>query len=571
MTGRTVRSSAAVRGGPLLVGVDLGTTGVKVVVVDAETGGTVARCYRDYPSDTGRPGRHEQDPADWWRVTAGTLREALAGVDPDAVAAVGLSGHMHAVALFDDRDRPVRPALTWADRRAVDEVRRLREQGDLFGELTGNPVVEAFSAPKLAWLVRHEPEAVRRAVRLVQPKDVLRHRLTGDWSTDPTDAAGTLLYDVVRRRWEPRLWASCGADERLAPPVRGSTELVGEVRPAAAELTGLPAGTPVVAGAGDVSCAALGAGAVADGRVYVNVGTAAQIVSPVAEPRAGVDRFVFARAGEEGFLGMVSSYAAGLAIRWAERNLLGTGGGQVPDGTADRLAAGSDPGAAGLTFLPYLLGASAPIHDPAVRAALLGVGPEHGPADVARATLEGVAYACAAAVSQLLDGAGTGAGPAATEIRVGGGVTRSKVWCEAFAAGFDAPVRRLRQDASPRGAVALAGIGAGVWPDVAAACAVLDDSEPLTVPDEHRAGYRRAGERYAAASAAVAALHRDPTFPSGGDSVGGSGGGSGSDFGGGSDGGFGGGSDGGSGGGSEGDSGGNPGVDSGGGSGGSGR
>ncbi|GAB3976875.1 FGGY family carbohydrate kinase [Plantactinospora veratri] len=502
--------TGAVPGNALLVGIDLGTTGVKVVAVDAATGATAARSYRDYPSDTGRPGRHEQDPADWWRAAAGAVREALADLDPGAVAGVGLSGHMHAVALFDDRDRPVRPAMTWADRRAVAEVRDLRERGDLFGELTGNPVVEAFSAPKLAWLVRHEPEAVRRAVRMVQPKDVLRHHLTGDWGTDPTDAAGTLLYDVGRRRWEPRLWASCGADERLAPRVQGSAEIVGTVRPEAAEATGLPAGTPVVAGGGDVSCAALGAGAVADGRVYVNVGTAAQIVTPVAEPRAGVDRFVFARAGEDGFLGMVSSYAAGLAIRWAERNLLAGGAPEVPDGTADRLARESRPGAAGLTFLPYLLGASAPIHDPAVRAALLGAAPEHGPADIARAALEGVAYACAAAVAQLLDGAG-----AATEIRVGGGVTRSQVWCEAFAAACDAPVRRLGQDASPRGAVALAGIGAGIWPDVAAACAVLDDSAPLTAPDEHRAAYRQARHRYTAASAAVAELHRDPALTGG--------------------------------------------------------
>ncbi|GIG90450.1 xylulokinase [Plantactinospora endophytica] len=498
-------SRVAVPGDTLLVGIDLGTTGVKVVVVDAATGATVARSYRDYPSDTSRPGRHEQDPADWWRATTGAVREALTGLDPGAVAGVGLSGHMHAVALYDDRNRPVRPAMTWADRRAVTEVRELRGRGDLFGGLTGNPVVEAFSAAKLAWLVRHEPEAVRRAARLVQPKDVLRHRLTGDWGTDPTDAAGTLLYDVGRQRWEPRLWAACGADERLAPPVQGSAEIVGVVRPEAAEATGLRAGTPVVAGGGDVSCAALGAGAVADGRVYVNVGTAAQIVTPVSEPRAAVDRFVFARAGEAGFLGMVSSYAAGLAIRWAERNLLAGGAPDTPDGTADRLARDSVPGAGGLTFLPYLLGASAPIHDPAVRAALLGAAPEHGPADIARAALEGVAYACAAAVDQLLDGAG-----AATEIRVGGGVTRSAVWCETFAAVSDAPVRRLRQDASPRGAVALAGIGAGIWPDVAAACAVLDDSEPLTARDEHRAGYRQARRRHVAATAAIAELHRDP-------------------------------------------------------------
>jgi xylulokinase len=472
----------------LLAGLDLGTTGVKVVLVDAATGATVARSHRDYPSDTGAAGRHEQDPDDWWTAASAALREAAGGTE---VAAVGLSGHMHAVALLDADDRPVRPAMTWADRRSAAEVRRLRES--VMPDRTGNPVVEAFSAPKLAWLAEHEPAALDRAARLVQPKDVLRHRLTGSWGTDVTDAAGTLLYDIRAHRWDDELWALTGADPRLAVPVAGSAELVGTVTAEAAAQTGLRAGTPVVAGAGDVSCAALGAGVVADGHVYVNVGTAAQIVTPLtAPPSASAERFVFARAGEPGFLTMVSSYAAGLAIRWSERTLLGGG----PDGTADRLAAGSAPGAGGLTFLPSLLGASAPIHDPDVRAALLGAGPSHGPADVARATLEGVAYACAAAVDQ--------AAPAVTEIRVGGGVTRSPTWREAFTAVVDAPVRLLRSDASPRGAVALAGVGAGVWPDTAAAAAALDDSSPLATVHDGR--YRDARRRYDASASAIAAL-----------------------------------------------------------------
>lgn len=470
----------------LIAGLDLGTTGVKVVLVDAATGATVARSYRGYPSDAGTAGRHEQNPEDWWTAAAAALREA---VDGFSVAAVGLSGHMHAVALLDHQDLPVRPALTWADRRATAEVRRLRGNA-LVGELTANPVVEAFSAPKLSWLAAHEPSSMRRAARLVQPKDLLRHRLTGEWGTDVTDAAGTLLYDVHAGRWDPRLWALAGANPRLALPVTGSAEVVGTVLPAAAAETGLPSGTPVVAGAGDVSCAALGAGVVAEGDVYVNVGTAAQIVTPLSTPPVpSADRFVFARAGEPGFLGMVSCYAAGLAIRWSERTLLGGG----PDGTADGIATSSEPGARGLTFVPYLLGASAPIHDPDIRAALFGAGPEHGPPDVARAALEGVAFECAAAVEQ--------AAASVTGIRVGGGVTRSAVWREAFAAVCDAPVRLLLQDASPRGAVALAGVGAKVWPDVATAAAVLDDSVPLAaVP---ATPYRKARRRHEKATALV--------------------------------------------------------------------
>lgn len=487
--------------GGLLVGLDLGTTGAKAVVVDPDAGTTVSRGYRAYPSDTSHVDRHEQDPADWWTASAGALRDALAGVPADAVLGVGLSGHMHALAMFDAADRPVRPAMTWADRRAVAEVARLRDHDELFRERCGNPVVEAFTAPKLAWLAAHEPDALRQAVRLAQPKDVVRHHLTGEWGTDPSDAAGTLLFDVRAGRWDPRLWALCGADPGLAPPVSPSTAVVGEVRAEAARLTGLPAGTPVVAGGCDVSCAAIGGGAVAVGRVYVNAGTAAQVLIPLPELRTG-DYFVFARAGEPGFLAMISVYAAGLAVRWCEENLLGAAADEPP-GRADRMAAGTEPGARGLTFVPHLVGTSAPTHNPRVRAALLGAAPLHGPGDIARAALEGVAYACAAAVEQLADAANAGA---VTEVRVGGGVARSPVWRESLAAVLDVPVRRLTQDATPRAAVALAGIGAGVWPDVAAACSALDDTEPVTVPEEHRAAYRDAAARYTAAVGAATAV-----------------------------------------------------------------
>ncbi|MDQ7909400.1 FGGY family carbohydrate kinase [Phytohabitans sp. ZYX-F-186] len=488
--------------GGLLVGVDLGTTGAKAVVVDPGDGKTVSRGYRAYPSDTTHADRHEQDPADWWSASAGALRDALAEVPSGAVRGVGLSGHTHAVALFDAADRPVRPAMTWADRRAAAEVARLRQHGDLFRERCGNPVVEAFTAPKLAWLAAHEPDALRRAARLVQPKDAVRHHLTGEWHTDVSDAAATLLFDVRRNGWDPELWALCAADTRLAPPVVSGTTVVGEVRAEAARLTGLPAGTPVVAGGCDVACAALGGGAVAPGRVYVNAGTAAQVLTPLPDLRAG-DYFVFARAGEPGFLAMVSVYAAGLAIGWCEEHLLGGAAGEPP-GRADRLAAGTEPGARGLTFVPHLVGTSTPTHDPRVRAALLGAAPMHGTGDVARAALEGVAYACAAAVDHLARAAGGDV----TEVRVGGGVARSPIWRESLAAVLDAPVRRLSQDATPRAAVALAGAGTGVWPDVAAASAALDDTEPVTVPDGHLAAYREAAERYTVAADAMLALAR---------------------------------------------------------------
>ena len=178
---------------PRILGIDLGTTGVKALLIDAESGVALARAYRSYPSTTLVEGQYEQDPEDWWHSCAGVTREVLAGVPSESVLGVGLSGHMHGVVLVDKHGRHLRPAMTWADRRDVSQVARLRAAGTQFADRCANPVVEAFTAPKLAWVAEHEPSVLSRAVRLVQAKDSLRYRLTDTWGTDLTDARGTLL------------------------------------------------------------------------------------------------------------------------------------------------------------------------------------------------------------------------------------------------------------------------------------------------------------------------------------------------------------------------------------------
>ena len=174
----------------------------KALLVDVATGAHAGRGHRAYPSAVTEDGAHEQAPDDWWTAATAAVRDAVGDTAPHRVRAVGLSGHMHAVVLIDEHDRPVRPALTWADRRSAEQVRRLRQSQDVFTAACSNPVVEAFTAPKLAWVADHEPQALARARRLVQPKDVLRHRLTGSWGTDTTDACGTLLYDIRRGNWD---------------------------------------------------------------------------------------------------------------------------------------------------------------------------------------------------------------------------------------------------------------------------------------------------------------------------------------------------------------------------------
>lgn len=482
----------------LLLGIDLGTTGVKAVLVDAASGVPTSSGSVEYPSRTASEGGHEQDPEVWWPAAVDAVRAALDGSDGRRVEAVGLSGHMHAVTLIGADGRAVRPALTWADRRAGGEAAELRKQSQ-FARRCGNPVVEAFSAPKVAWLARHEPDALAAAVRLVLPKDVLRHRLTGTWGTDTSDAAGTLLYDVHERTWASELWELCGASLGIAPNVARSTDVVGHLLPDAARATGLTAGTPVVAGAGDVAAAALGAGAVHKGYVYINTGTAAQVMAPAAAAEAG-PLFLFGQAGAAGFLVMASVYAAGMSVRWAETELLGGSGSVGDEGLADRLGSQAPPGAAGLVYLPFMLGSSVPRHDDAARAAFLGQGAEHGRAHVARAVVEGVAFGCLAAADEVAKQTGT-----LTELRIGGGVARSALWRETIAAVASVPTSSTRFDASPLGAALLAGIGIGVWEDVDQAARTVA-VDPLPVPPSQvRERYREARGRHRAAADAILA------------------------------------------------------------------
>lgn len=451
--------------GGLVVGIDAGTTTVKVLALDVATGRPVAESSAEYPTASPEPGAHEQNPDDWWDAAVTALHAVLARVDASSILAVGMSGHMHSLLLVGADDRPIAPALTWADRRVAAQTSRLRAD-PAFERRAANGVVDAFTAPKLAWFAERHPERMRAATRLVLAKDLLRFRLTGEWATDETDAAGTLLYDVHERAWADDLWTASGADPRLAPRVLGSGEVAGVVTEEAAAATGLCAGTPVVTGAGDVPAAVLGSGVVSPGVLSVNVGTAAQIMGLSPEPVAG-GGFVFAAATGGGFVVMSSLYAAGASIRWAERAILGGG----PIGEAARLA---PPGSDGLTYLPFMFGATVPVKNDAARAAFVGQDARHGREHLARAVVEGVAFGCADAVEAVSAVVGR-----PREIRVVGGVTGSEEWCATFAAAVGADIRVVRADGgSARGAAALAAIGAGLWTvDTAAAT-----PGPLVVP-----------------------------------------------------------------------------------------
>lgn len=434
----------------LVVGIDAGTTSLKVLALDVATGHAVAEAAGEYPTSSPEPGAHQQDPADWWDVAVVALRQVLAKVDPSSVRAVGMSGHMHSLLLVDGHDEPIGPVLTWADRRVSAQAHCLAAD-PAFRSIAGNDVAETFTAPKLAWFAERYPGRLRDARRLVLAKDFLRFRLTGRWATDETDAAGTLLYDVHRRKWSEGLWRAAGADVGLAPEVLSPHEVAGVVTQEASAATGLPPGTPVVTGSGDVPAAVLGSGVVDEGSMSVNVGTAAQIMGISTEPDPG-GGFLFVSALGEKFVIMSSLYAAGASIRWAERALLGG----RPVGGAIR---GVRPGCEELTYLPFMFGSTAPIKNSGARAAFIGQDVRHGIPHLARAVVEGVAFGCADAVSTVASVVGRPA-----QIRIVGGVTQSEEWCRTFASAVGADIEvMLVEGGSARGAAALAALGTRLW------------------------------------------------------------------------------------------------------------
>lgn len=485
----------------ILLGIDVGTTGTKVVAVDVHGLRTVAQAEREYPSTLTDDGGHEQDPLAWWDAVTSCTTEVMSRLTGRPVAAVGLSGQMHSLLLLDGRGDPVRGAMTWADRRAGAATAELAAD-PRFRFRTGNDVTDAFTAPKLAWLAREHPELLARARRLVLAKDYVRLRLTGDWGTDVTDAMGTLLYDVRAGRWDAELFAACGADAGLAPPVNRSTEVIGTVLARAARQTSIPEGTPVVAGAGDVSAVTVGTGVVDPSGICLNAGTAAQAMGLVPDPEPR-DGFVFGAAVGDGFVRMSSVYAAGASIRWAGRRLAGPAGpagrdgpdgagGHVPDAWLDEVP----PGSRGLIYLPFMFGATLPRKNDAVRASFVGLREACGAPEMVRAVVEGVAFACADAARAVAEQCGE-----AGELRVVGGVANSAVWRQALAAAVGMPVVWLPDGGSPVGAAILAGLGTGTASVDGIAAVLGGASRAEHVEESAATAYRSAYERYREACA----------------------------------------------------------------------
>jgi len=484
-----------------LLGIDVGTGGTRALVI-GQDGRIVASATEEHePFASPQIGWAEQRPEDWWRATSLAVRKAVAAANlaPDQIACVGFSGQMHGAVLLDAAGEVVRPALIWCDVRTEKQCSDLNQQigPERIIQLTCNPALPNFTLTKLLWVREHEPENWARVRSVMLPKDYVRFRLTGERAMDVAEASGTLMLDVAQRQWSSEILNATGIDRALLPSLHESPDICAKVSSGGADATGLAAGTPVVAGAGDQAAGATGMGIVQPGSVSATIGTSGVVFAatdrPALDPKGRLHTFCHAVPGRWHVMGVTQ--AAGLSLRWFRDQLLAGSAQNWMDpydmltAEAAKVPAGSD----GLLWTPYLMGERTPHLDGKARAALIGLTASHTRAHIVRAILEGVAFSLKDTFSIFET-----MNVPVKSIRLGGGGARSPLWrqIQADVYGHDVEIVEAEEGAA-YGAAILAGVGAGVWPSVDAACqSVVRVRERIPVNERNAAVLARAYEAY---------------------------------------------------------------------------
>ena len=460
-----------------LLGIDVGTTGSKALLIDAD-GAVKASATTEYPMFTPQLLWAEQNPADWWSATVTSIRRVLdqGGVQAGQVAGVGLTGQMHGLVLLDGAGEVLRPCIMWNDQRTAAQcaaiTRKVGAENVL--RLTGNPVLPGFTAPKIAWVREHEPDTYARVAKVLLPKDYARYRLTGGFFSEVSDASGTSLFDVGRRQWSKEMLETLEIPRQWLPEVTESPVVSARVDARAAEETGLAQGTPVVGGGGDQAAQAVGTGIVEEGVVSATLGTSGVVFAASetyrVEPQGRLHAFCHAVPGTWHLMGVMLS-AAG-SFRWYRDTLGEPERARAEETGRDaydlltEAAAEVPPGCEGLIFLPYLTGERTPHPDPNARGVFFGITLRHGKAHLTRAVLEGVSYGLRDSLELMRE-----LGLSIEQVRASGGGARSPLWRQILADVFDTGVVTVNvTEGAAYGAALLAGVGAGVYPTVGAAC-----------------------------------------------------------------------------------------------------
>ena len=482
----------------VLLGIDLGTTGVKAALFAADDGRVLASAFVDYPLFHPQPGWAEQNPADWWQATLTAIRACLVqgreqGVQAADVRGVGLSGQMHGVVLLDEAYQVVRPCIIWADQRSEAQCRWMTERvgAKQLIEYVSNPALPGFSAPKALWVRDNEPALFARTRLILLPKDYIRYRLTNVPAMEISDAAGTCWLDVKHGVWSQEVLAAIGFDPALLPPVVAADAISGTISGEVAQLTGLVAGIPVAGGGADNACGAVGNGVVHPGLALLSIGTSGVVLAHATSPQVDTSGPVprvhtFNHAVPNAWYLMGVTQGAGLSLRWVRDNIglperaLERWTGVDAYETLAREAASVPAGSEGLYFLPYLQGERTPHLDALARGGWIGLTASHDRRHLIRAVLEGVAFSlkdCFAILSEQ--------GLRLEQVRATGGGAKSLLWRQILADVLGVELVTTNAQEGPAfGAALLAGVASGVYTSVEQACdatvRVVEHTEPHT-------------------------------------------------------------------------------------------
>ena len=485
----------------LFIGIDLGTSAAKLLLVDGR--GTIRReVTKEYPLSFPQPGWSEQDPAEWWRACTEGLRELLDGEDASLVAGIGCGGQMHGLVALDAQDEVIRPAILWNDGRTGEEVAYLNEVvgRETLSALTANIAFAGFTAPKLLWMKKHEPENFARIEKIMLPKDYVNYRLTGVHSCDFSDASGMLLLDVKNRRWSQEMLEICGIRESQMPRLFESFEPIGTLRPETAAQLGLPASVKVVAGAGDNAAAAVGTGVVGEGGCNLSLGTSGTLF--ISSDRFGVDPnnalHAFAHA-DGGYHLMGCMLSAASCNKWFCEEILHTDDYPAEQAGITREKLGRNR----VFFLPYLMGERSPINDVDARGCFVGMSMDTTRADLTQAVLEGVAFA----IRDSFEVA-RGIGIDIPRSKLCGGGAKSPLGRTIFANVLGIPLDMVKTEQGPGyGGAMLAMVGCGEYASVRDAADRLVELASATEPDpELTARYEERYRKFRAIYPAMKAL-----------------------------------------------------------------
>lgn len=488
------------------LGIDIGTTNAKVVLVD-DRARVVRSASREYPVNYPRPGWAEQDPATWWAAVQGLLAEVVKPFEHRArIRVVGVSGQMHGLVALDQAGKVIRPAMLWCDQRTTPQCEAiLAAAGGLDGllRLTNNGMITGYTAPKILWLRDHEPESFARIATVLLPKDYIRLKLTGVLATDVSDASGTGLFDAPNRRWSTELLQRLDLPSPWFPTAHESTATVGQLSTQLTAALDLPAPLPVIAGGGDAALQPLGSGMLDDAECLLVVGTGGNVTVPLPDnvTNHGGRLQIFCGVLPGSWVALGATNAAGESLRWLRNTLriganqLGLNGDALSFADLNALAERSRPGAHGVFFLPYLLGERCPHPDADARGAFIGLTTNTTLADLVRAIMEGVAFSLRDVATLLMN-----QGVKLDSCRIAGGGSQSETWRNIFSDTFGCPVSTVAASAegTAYGTALLAGLSDGRWSEpgalrrlVPASTTNLPNSATSAAQQQRFALYRR--------------------------------------------------------------------------------